>query len=578
MAREIIQLGTAPSGNDGDTARTAFTKLNTMTAELYAADAAKQPLAANLTAFAALSGGADRLPYFTGAGALSLAVLTTVGRTLLAASTQAAQQAALGLSLGEPNGAASLGADGKVPAAQIPPIALNDVFTVTSQAAMLALTAQTGDMAIRTDLGNQAYILAADPATTLGNWMPIQQSLAVSLQAIGAITPAADTLPYFTGAATAASTSLTAHMRAALGDADAAATKTRLALNNVDNTADLNKPISLATQAAINAIPSATGKNRIRNANMLVAQRGVSFPALSPIIGSYTLDGWRWAGSSTTALATIVRGVGPDFLNQNSWKATVTTADAAVAAADKVDLQHRIEGFNIGDLVNTDITLSFWVKSAKVGTYSITLKNGAIDRTLIKTYSIVVANTWEFKTITIVGGINPTGSWDYDTSLGLMVSWSLMCGTTGHGAADTWLTTASWATSAQPNCMDTVGNVFELAGVQLEKGSAFSKFERLLIEEEEARALRYFVNGIANGRAVTFSGNVTSGSSYSSRSYFPARMRATPTVVLTPSPGANFPDSAGAPNINAGGIQEVRTANATGPGSFTSQFTASAEL
>lgn len=57
----------------------------------------KQPLHENLTALAGLIGAADRIPYFTGAGALSLAVLTAAARTLLSASTQAAQRSALNL-------------------------------------------------------------------------------------------------------------------------------------------------------------------------------------------------------------------------------------------------------------------------------------------------------------------------------------------------------------------------------------------------------------------------------------------------------------------------------------------------
>lgn len=57
----------------------------------------KQPLNSNLTAFAGLSGVADRLSYFTGDGALSLATLTAQARTLLAANTQAAQRSSMGL-------------------------------------------------------------------------------------------------------------------------------------------------------------------------------------------------------------------------------------------------------------------------------------------------------------------------------------------------------------------------------------------------------------------------------------------------------------------------------------------------
>ncbi|MGP3789767.1 hypothetical protein [Pseudomonas sp. B392_1p] len=52
---------------------------------------------ANLTALVGLAGAADRLPYFTGAGALSLATITAAARTFLAATNVAGQQSALGL-------------------------------------------------------------------------------------------------------------------------------------------------------------------------------------------------------------------------------------------------------------------------------------------------------------------------------------------------------------------------------------------------------------------------------------------------------------------------------------------------
>lgn len=58
----------------------------------------KQPLDTDLTAIAALISAADTVPYATGAGAWALAAFTSVGRTLLAATTQALQRTALGLS------------------------------------------------------------------------------------------------------------------------------------------------------------------------------------------------------------------------------------------------------------------------------------------------------------------------------------------------------------------------------------------------------------------------------------------------------------------------------------------------
>jgi len=72
----------------------------------------------------------------------------------------------------QPNGIATLGSDGKIPSAQIPSIALVDVFPVASEAAMLASGAEQGDMAIRTDT-SQVFILSASPATTIENWIEL---------------------------------------------------------------------------------------------------------------------------------------------------------------------------------------------------------------------------------------------------------------------------------------------------------------------------------------------------------------------------------------------------------------------
>lgn len=70
---------------------------------------------------------------------------------------------------GANNGVATLGADGKLPANQVPALAITETFVVANQAAMLALTAQEGDVAIRTDL-NKTFILKQSPASTLANW------------------------------------------------------------------------------------------------------------------------------------------------------------------------------------------------------------------------------------------------------------------------------------------------------------------------------------------------------------------------------------------------------------------------
>lgn len=72
-----------------------------------------------------------------------------------------------------------LDAYGKLSTSILPALALVDVYTVDSEAAMLALNAQQGDVAIRTDK-NKTYILSKEPASTLANWVELLFPISVS--------------------------------------------------------------------------------------------------------------------------------------------------------------------------------------------------------------------------------------------------------------------------------------------------------------------------------------------------------------------------------------------------------------
>jgi Cu/Ag efflux protein CusF len=121
---------------------------------------------------------------------------------------------------GAANGLATLGADSKIPTSQIPALSLTDVYTVASQAAQLALTAQEGDVAVRTDTG-LTFIHNGGTAGTMADWTQISASSDVT------------SVNGQTGIVV-------------LG-------KTDVGLGNVDNTADVDKPISTVAQAALDA-------------------------------------------------------------------------------------------------------------------------------------------------------------------------------------------------------------------------------------------------------------------------------------------------------------------------------------
>jgi hypothetical protein len=65
-------------------------------AALVELDAEKQPLAANLTAFAGLAGAANKLPFFSGVSNLSLADFSAIGQAFVAAVDAAAVRAIIG--------------------------------------------------------------------------------------------------------------------------------------------------------------------------------------------------------------------------------------------------------------------------------------------------------------------------------------------------------------------------------------------------------------------------------------------------------------------------------------------------
>ena len=66
-----------------------------------------------------------------------------------------------------------LGAEGKLDEAVLPALAITDTFEVEDEEAMLALDAQKGDVAVRSDI-SKSFILKATPASTLANWVELR--------------------------------------------------------------------------------------------------------------------------------------------------------------------------------------------------------------------------------------------------------------------------------------------------------------------------------------------------------------------------------------------------------------------
>ena len=115
--------------------------------------------------------GTQGVPGAAGAtGAQGSSGVVSVNAPITNSGTSTA--ADLSLSTNVASGVPTLDGSGLIQTSQLPALAITDTSVVASQAAMLALSAQVGDVAVRSDL-SKSYILKATPASTLANWQEL---------------------------------------------------------------------------------------------------------------------------------------------------------------------------------------------------------------------------------------------------------------------------------------------------------------------------------------------------------------------------------------------------------------------
>ena len=238
-----------------------------------------------------------------------------------------------------------------------------------------------------------------------------------------------------------------------------------------------------------------------------------------------------------------------------SLKLQVTTADTSMAAGDYAYFMHLIEAQNLqslqyGTSSAKTLTLSFWVKSSKTGTYSMAL--GKMDNTVyifVHEYTISQANTWEKKTITISPTAGSTsfitsaaGAIDNDNGTGLALYWWLCSGTDLNGAtSNAWSSnTNHYTTTNTVNWFDSTSNNLYLAQAQLEIGDVATPFEHEDIATTLAKCQRYYVNFEAQGSYTNYAfGSVTNGTTAEVHASLPVTMRDEPVIETSGTLG-NF--------------------------------------
>ena len=303
----------------------------------------------------------------------------------------------------------------------------------------------------------------------------------------------------------------------------------------------LNSNVSVPNQSAF--------KNIIINGDMSIAQRGTSTSSVTGD-GYYTVDRFNldlntlgtWTQSQSTDVPT-----GQGFAT--SLKMDCTTANASPSANDKLVIEQSIEGQNLqylkkGTSSAESLTLSFWVKTNKTGTYTLELLDNDNSRSFSQTYTVSSADTWEKKTLTYAG--DTSGAFGNDNGSSLQCNFYLGAGSsfTSGTFQDSWgsKVKANRVSSSQVNLADSTSNEWYVTGVQLEAGTAASDFEFLPVDVNTTRCYRYYQKSYSynvvvgtnttNGLHTTdgSAGGLTTGSLYGQID-LKETMRASPTVT-----------------------------------------------
>ena len=246
-------------------------------------------------------------------------------------------------------------------------------------------------------------------------------------------------------------------------------------------------------------------RNLIINGAMDVAQRATSKTGVGNGDNScHTVDRFSFyeegsiSGEFTMSQDTDVP-TGYGFAK--STKFDCTTADASLAVAEVFALEYKFEGLHLQHLKKgtssaESLTLSFWVKTNKTGTYVVTWYDNDNDRHTSQNYTVSSSNTWEKKTITFAP--DTSGTLTNDNTLALAMYFILGAGTnyTSGSAATAWETFTgnadNWCGGQNVNLLDNTSNEFYITGVQLETGTSASDFEFLPYDVNLSRCQRYF--------------------------------------------------------------------------------------
>ena len=305
-----------------------------------------------------------------------------------------------------------------------------------------------------------------------------------------------------------------------------------MAITRITNIANTIPDDSIQNVKMSNIVQS---KNIIINGDMSIAQRGTSESGVGAsdvyLIDRFQLD----VNASPSARFTMSQDTdvpsGQGF--SKSLKLDCTTAQTSYSSNQLIALTQKIEGQNVqylkyGTSSAQSLTLSFWVKSNKTGTYTLELDQDGNSKDYSQTYTISSANTWEKKTLTYVGDTASALANDNSNELDIYFWLGAASDFTSGTLNTSWNSTvnANRVSPSQVNIADSTSNEWYVTGVQLEAGTTASEFEFLPYDVNLQRCQRYlFTVTSPSGQGRFASGGFFTGTGADVIVSFPVEMR-----------------------------------------------------
>ena len=268
------------------------------------------------------------------------------------------------------------------------------------------------------------------------------------------------------------------------------------------------------------------------NGSMDVSQE--SGTAAQTASGRYIVDGFESSNGASMAVSMALVADAPPGLS-NSIKITVTTAAPSLAATDLTMIQQPIEGARTARLAfgtanAQPVSIGFWSKAHRVGTYSGSLRNGATNRSCVFSFTQNVADTWQYNTVTLPG--DTAGTWvGFSSAVAFYLTFAMAVGTTYSTATlNTWLAGNFFGVAGAVNGVAATTDTFQITGVVFLPGielpsAARAPFIMRPYDQELTlckRHLNYFYSG----------GRIGYSLSYDCMPVFWPAMRAIPTTTV----------------------------------------------